>query len=654
MQHAAEAARTLLEELDVDGSGELDFAEFCAFFSRLQRGDSSLRGFNALAAAMNETPVAVLEEQAKRRSLTLEFKLLEERAATSMHAAHYVVECTLTGLFYDKDKKGKPVKFVGAKVFQGIGKTTRDAREKCAQSALTKLRKSMPGLQVSAGELPERWLQWAHANLDRGVGEEVVLKALIDKGFYPAQNHALMQAVTVVRHLRRALEANGQLFAGEEVGDCSDDLDAFLDERLKLGFHGPVLLRTLEQFGFSARRNPSLVQRLKHSEVAAGRGWRGAPQHDPLVRPEERQRDWWRVCSEGACDEVELYLAAGQEVDARKRTAAWQGRTGLMAAAQQGRRQACLFLLQHHADPNLADAGGRTALHWAAAKGHAGCLQALARFGADAHLLDAHHNAPLHLAARHNRLRAAKCLLALEDDYQRRVVTGAIPAVPGEYHADGATKTPPVTFEQLSGRAFVHFLATKNHPKDFPRFRKDWVLEACCWVFDQLAPSQRRFVAQPSHAHAEYVLGCQDPDPDSGFYWGARGREVWVKTVESPELLLAVLTATFRQAANHAQNKLGRTALHEACYENFVDSHKAIIDLMVRVSAHRATTWTARAVFLKKKDFLPRSLSSLSSLSPFPCARPVPFLPFPPRALASMRIEREARVRTRKAVRLSV
>ena len=56
----------------------------------------------------------------------------------------------------------------------------------------------------------------------------------------------------------------------------------------------------------------------------------------------------------------------------------------------------------------------------------------------------------------------------------------------------------------------------------------------------------------------------QDPDPDSGYYSGARGRELWIKTVESADLLLVLLTAIFRAAACHQLNKLARTALHEA------------------------------------------------------------------------------------------
>ena len=57
MAHASEKAIELLQELDTDGSGELDFDEFCDFFSRLTRGDTALRGFNAIAASLNETPM---------------------------------------------------------------------------------------------------------------------------------------------------------------------------------------------------------------------------------------------------------------------------------------------------------------------------------------------------------------------------------------------------------------------------------------------------------------------------------------------------------------------------------------------------------------------------------------------------------------------
>ena len=144
MGHQMEEATKLMAELDTDGSGEMDWDEFCEFFSRIVRGDSTLRGFAKLTEQLNETPVSMLAEQAKKRDMEVDFKLLEERVATSMHAAHYVLEVTITGTWYGMDANGKPSKYIGPKRFQGIGKTTRDAKFKAANNALTKLQNQMP------------------------------------------------------------------------------------------------------------------------------------------------------------------------------------------------------------------------------------------------------------------------------------------------------------------------------------------------------------------------------------------------------------------------------------------------------------------------------------------------------------------------------
>ena len=143
MGHQMDEAMKLMQELDTDGSGEMDWDEFCEFFSRIVRGDTSLRGFAKLTEQLNETPVSMLAEQAKKRDMEVGYKLLEERVATSMHAAHYVLEVTMTGTWFGM-KDGKPSKYIGPKKFQGIGKTTRDAKFKAANNALTKLQNQMP------------------------------------------------------------------------------------------------------------------------------------------------------------------------------------------------------------------------------------------------------------------------------------------------------------------------------------------------------------------------------------------------------------------------------------------------------------------------------------------------------------------------------
>ena len=143
MEHAMDSAVKLMTELDTDGSGEMDWDEFCEFFSRIVRGDSTLRGFAKLTEQLNETPVSMLAEQSQKRDMEVDYKLKEERVATSMHAAHYVIEVTITGTWYGMDN-GKPTKYIGPKRFQGIGKTTRDAKFKAANNALAKLQNQMP------------------------------------------------------------------------------------------------------------------------------------------------------------------------------------------------------------------------------------------------------------------------------------------------------------------------------------------------------------------------------------------------------------------------------------------------------------------------------------------------------------------------------
>ena len=170
--------------------------------------------------------------------------------------------------------------------------------EKAANNALAKLQNQMPGLAFQAGEIPERWMAWVHENLERGVDEAKVLKSLCAKGFQPSFNAHLMQSLMVTRHLRRALIRQPRLFAGEEMGVVNDELDLFLDQKLRLGFDGAILLTILGQFGFEAERNPELVQRLRRQEVRAGTNWRPGPFNDVAVANENKVRDFHQACKE--------------------------------------------------------------------------------------------------------------------------------------------------------------------------------------------------------------------------------------------------------------------------------------------------------------------------------------------------------------------
>ena len=79
MEFSAEEAVELMDKIDKDGSGILDFEEFVMFVGRIKRGDTELKGFAKLVGDLDETPVAVLEFECKRRELKSEASGRERR-----------------------------------------------------------------------------------------------------------------------------------------------------------------------------------------------------------------------------------------------------------------------------------------------------------------------------------------------------------------------------------------------------------------------------------------------------------------------------------------------------------------------------------------------------------------------------------------------
>lgn len=92
MDSSLEKAEELLNIVDADGSGEIDFEEFCTFIIMLKRGDERLSQYQQLLTNISNTPLGNLEHQCKMRDLKMTFATLEEREATSLHPAMFVVE----------------------------------------------------------------------------------------------------------------------------------------------------------------------------------------------------------------------------------------------------------------------------------------------------------------------------------------------------------------------------------------------------------------------------------------------------------------------------------------------------------------------------------------------------------------------------------
>ena len=94
---------------------------------------------------------------------------------------------------------GQPKESYGDRSFQGIGKTTREAKQAAAKAALTKLRATMPGIKFAPGVIPFEWSDWCRKNLKRGALLEDLLKTLTTKGFHPAKNPGFMEKFLLIR-----------------------------------------------------------------------------------------------------------------------------------------------------------------------------------------------------------------------------------------------------------------------------------------------------------------------------------------------------------------------------------------------------------------------------------------------------------------------
>lgn len=197
IEHSVSLAKEFMEEIDEDGSGELEFAEFVALVAMVKRGDKRTRGFAKLTQELKSTPTAVLAMEASKRNLRFRYYFVEKREATSMHDEFVVMEVALTGHWFEL-VDGELRESHGARKFQGIGKTTREARYKAAEAALTKMRATMPGLKCASGEIPEEWRRWFWRNVDGEADLESVLKTLRLKGFQPWRNVEFMQRVLLL------------------------------------------------------------------------------------------------------------------------------------------------------------------------------------------------------------------------------------------------------------------------------------------------------------------------------------------------------------------------------------------------------------------------------------------------------------------------
>ncbi len=144
LEFTIEKAEELLNIVDADKSGEIEFEEFCKFVVMIKKGDERVGKFNSLIDKLNATPLGELERQATTRGLSLKFVVSEVRPASLTNPTIYVLEVQLTGMWH-RIENGEVVSSYSTRKFQGFGQNTREAKYNAAQNAIINLGDAMPG-----------------------------------------------------------------------------------------------------------------------------------------------------------------------------------------------------------------------------------------------------------------------------------------------------------------------------------------------------------------------------------------------------------------------------------------------------------------------------------------------------------------------------
>lgn len=344
-------------------------------------------GFARLTEEIGATPVAVLNLEVVKRGLKSVYTFVETREATAMYDQYEVMEVTLSGHWFEI-VNGTPTESEGDRRFQGIGKTTRDAKQNAAKTALTKLRATMPGIKFPPGTIPDDWAEWVRRNLRRGARLEDVLRTLVTKGFHPTNNTEFMQKMLLMRSFAyafgepfTAVEAYvpsprypdvgmrlGQKPPVDESGakeatkltTLTPALEEWIDLHMTQGYDGSVILAAFTAMEQPIDSLPAVVQRLRRN--VGGRAV-------DVARPEVV--DFRAVCTRDLLWEAALYMCAGQDANepllGRHSGVA---RTPLQLSAEQGCIRVVELLMERGADVHATDRLGRSPLHLAAAGGH--------------------------------------------------------------------------------------------------------------------------------------------------------------------------------------------------------------------------------------------------------------------------------------------
>lgn len=559
MDFSIEKAESLMKIVDVDGSGEIDFEEFCGFIVMIKRGDDRLKDFGSLLEKIKTTPLGELERQSASRGFKIVFRVVEIRPSSLVNPTLYVVEVELSGTWYTVQNGDIQGKF-GVRKFQGMGNNVREAKYAAASAAIVNLGDAMPGVKFQPGEFPDEWLEWVDENLLRGVDASKIVSILASKGFHPHRNLKLMHRILAWQALVVFLREHPDIEPTDESGNINEDFLEWIKMMARKGIDGEILMKLLQDRCLDLKLdNLWFAQKLENNEYGSLMGLDGDP---PKIL------DFWVACRYGFVDDVLIYCKCGAPLDEEKVDRHTAERLPpLLYAAYGGNPEVIRILLDHGASVNYVDRRGRTAIHIAASKGHYEACEVLIEYGVRVFAIDMQGNTPLHLAAIGNHYAVVDYLAYKGQELSRTICSDKVKCV-----KDG-------NFLSLVERIFKELPTMKLKPSDTIRFDKQWLHDAAVQFVRWTDPEVRFMLPRSCKEIMEDVLLRFDPRPESGVFVTneATGEPAFIKTIANAQDLSVLLKFVFRQAAIDSINRWHRTALHLACDSNVIDSHRQII-----------------------------------------------------------------------------
>lgn len=582
LDSANENAEKLLSIIDKDNTGEVEFSEFVTFVGKfflciclltricdisavlLKQGDDRLKKYQNLLAKLQDSPLGELERQVNHRNLKMKFLLISSNAIPSNQHGKNIIELQISGIWHDI-VNGKVVGNFGIKRFQGIGKSTREAKYQACTEALLKLCTIMPGIRYNIGEFPEEWLDWVDNNLARGVAPATITSILGSKGFHPHRNLRLMQRIICWQAFDKFLIKYPDLDIAVE-SSIQPNFKDWIMQQIKKGIDGDVLLNVLKDRGFDLMiQFPYFAQKLISNELGKVSNAGG---NEPELL------DFYLCCEKGYVDEVNIYCSCmvplNEEALVRNSSEAL---TPLSLAARAGQFEVVKILLSYHASVNYLDRRGRTALHIAALGGHSKICEILLENGAMIFQGDNQGNSPLHLAALSNHPTTIDLLAVKSKQLVYKVTSGR--------QAIHKSKT----FDDLVDELFCIIPEEKLRKSDSQRFEKCWIKDAANKLISLLDMKYQFMLPKTSEHIMEDVLMRFDPRPETGIFISVSSstKQEFIPTIPSSNELNKLLVCLYNASCLDMLNNFNRTPLHVACDANLIGSHEKIIGNLVNV-----------------------------------------------------------------------